>query len=294
MGNTAWCHPARKVFLGWSTAKTGGTAITASTLATANITAYAQWRPAKFNVVFYGNAQTGVVTGSTASMMVDSGCTSCLLTANGFKKTTGAPVLVEEGNDEKTEVNSTFLGWSLDPQSKTGEIAERAVAGNLSYTDGATVKLYAIWDDAPRFIIESYPNRYFSLDQATSGYVTEAELLSTVKASDKETVPLLNKTSEQVASSGNDIGVTLYDYAASDYTGMRDTGVVSATYKVKDKVGNVAFLRIRVTVSNGDAVAPEAQTFLRGIAPEFANKSAVDGGLSGRACGARIRRARRF
>ena len=281
---TAWgtlptASASGKVFLGWYTAKAGGTQVTAATVATGSITAYAQWRPARFNVVFNGNAQMGTITGAMASIWVDSGCTACLLPANGFTKTTGAPELIDH-DGETAEVNSTFLGWSLDPLSRTGDIADRAVAGNLSLTDGATVRLYAIWDDAPRFIVTSYPDRFFGLNQAKAGAITEAELLRTVKATDKETNPLAPKTSAQVLSSGSDVGVTLFDYAASDFTSMTASGVVTATYKVKDELAHVAFLRIRVTVSDDGPVAQDATTYLRGISPGFASKGPGAGGLS--------------
>lgn len=270
---------AGKVFLGWHTAEEGGTQVTASTVAKSSHTAYAQWRPARYNVVFDGNADTGVVEGSTPSVMVDSGCTDCLLPPNGFTKTTGAPALIEEGSDEMTEVHSTFLGWSLDPLSRTGDIADRAVAGALSQTDGATVRLYAIWDDAPRFIVESYPNRFFTISQAKDGAITEAELLRTVVAKDRETNPLEHKTRKNVEDSGNDVGVTVFDYDASDFTSLTGFGVVTVTYKVKDDAGNVAFLRIRVTVSDEEPVAPDSVQYLRGISPRYADKGSAEGGL---------------
>ena len=268
-----------KVFLGWYTAKSGGTQVTSSTAATADITVYARWRPARFNVVFDGNAQTGTVTGTTPSMMVDSGCTDCFLSANGFVKTTGAPELIDH-EGETAEVNSTFLGWSLEPLSRTGDIADRAVAGNLSVTDGATVRLYAIWDDAPRFIVTDYPDRFFSLGQAQAGAITEAELLSTVKATDKETIPLELKTSAQVQSSGSDVGVTVFDYEAGDFTSLTDSAVVTVTYKVKDEAQHVAFLRIRVTVSDEAPLTQSEVQYIRGISPQFADEAEAAGGLS--------------
>lgn len=268
-----------KVFLGWHTQKEGGEKITSASVAKGDLTAYAQWRPARYNVIFDGNAETGVVDGSTASATYDSGCTDCRLPANGFTKTTGAPEMIEEGSDEKTEVNSTFLGWSLDPQSRTGDIADKAVAGGLSQTDGATIRLFAIWDDAPRFIVESYPNRFFTLTQAKQGAITEAELLRTVIAKDRETKPLEHKTSEDVEKAGNDVGITVHDYDASDFSALTSFGAVTVTYKVKDEVGNVAFLRIRVTVSDEGPVAPESVQYLRGISSRYADKNPAEGGL---------------
>lgn len=268
-----------KVFLGWQTAKTGGTSVTSKTVATDSITAYAQWRPARFNVVFDGNAQMGAVSGATGSVSVETGCTDCRLPDNGFTKTTGAPALIEEDSGESAEVNSAFLGWSLDPFSRTGDIADRALAGKLSQTDGATVRLYAIWDDAPRFIVHDYPNRYFTLKAAQAGYIDEEELLGTVQVSDQETTTLKPKTRAQVKSSGSDVGVTVFDYDAQDFTAMTDTGVVTVTYKVKDEAANVAFLRIRVTVSDDGPLQANPVEYLRGISSESLEAGPGRGGL---------------
>ncbi len=62
----------------------------------------------------------------------------------------------------------------------------------------AVVDLYAVWDNAPRFIVEHYPYRYFTLEEAQAGDITEEELLSTVIVKDRETNPLPHKTTEQV------------------------------------------------------------------------------------------------
>jgi uncharacterized repeat protein (TIGR01451 family) len=261
-----------------STGSVVGASVKGNVTATSTSSVTVQQLP-KFNVVFDGNAQMGVVTGAMASIVVEYGCTTCLLPANGFTKSTGAPELIDH-DVETAEVMSTFLGWSLDRMSRTGDIADRAVAGTLSRTDGATVRLYAIWDDAPRFIITSYPDRFFGLQQAKTGAITEAELLRTVKATDKETNPLAHKTSAQVQSSGSDVGVTLFDYDAGDFTSLTDSGVVSVTYKVKDELAHVAFLRIRVTVSDDAPLAQDATTYLRGISPQYASKGTGDGGLS--------------
>ena len=269
-----------KVFLGWYRGMNiGATPVTSTTVASLDMNGYAQYRPASFNVVFYPNPEMGTVTGATPSATFDSGCTTCTLPANGFTKSTGAPELItREG--ETAEVNSTFLGWSMDPASSTADIADRAVAGALTQTDGATVRLYAIWDDAPRFVIKSFPDRLFSLTQATTGAITEAELLRTVRATDRETKPLATKTAAQVASSGNDVGITLYDYDAGDFTSLTDTGVVSLTYKVKDEAGHVAFLRISVTVTDEAALDAQATQYLRGVSETYVGQSAVAGGFS--------------
>jgi uncharacterized repeat protein (TIGR02543 family) len=267
------------VFTGWFTtpyASYGGSPVTADTLATTSRMVYAQYRPAEFNVVFDSNVELGTVTGSTASMNATYDCDDCTLTPNGFTKTTGAKAFTYEDTTESTELNSKFLGWSLSVTSRIADIADGANAGRLSMTDGDTVTLYAVWDDAPQFVISEYPNRFFGLKQAQAGAVTEEELLSTVVASDRETNPLERKTQAQVASSGDDVGITLYDYDASDFTSMTAAGTVSVTYKVKDEAGHVAFLRIRATVSDAEPVVPAQMQYLRGISSKYVDGLAED------------------
>jgi len=266
-----------KAFDGWYTAKTGGTQITASTLATADQKAYAHWHPTTFIITFHPNAQIGTVSGAMPSVTYDSGCTSCTLPLNAWTKSTGAPELITE-NETAGDVKSSFLGWSLDPDSSTAGIADGAPAGGLS--QGGSVDLYAVWDDAPSFHHDPYPNRFFTLDEAKSGLVTETALLSTVEATDRETNPLIRKTARDVTNSGNDVGITLFDYNATDFTSMTADGTVSLTYKVKDDASNVAFLRITVTVTSGDPLPTAELTHLRAISNDFIDKPSNQGGLS--------------
>jgi hypothetical protein len=210
------------------------------------------------------------------STTFDVGCTACRLPANTYQKTTGAKAFIDEDGGETTELNSVFLGWSTDPDARAATIADRAQAGALS--TGNRVELYAIWDDAPQFLYKEFPNRFFTLDQAREGDITEEELLSTVRAFDRETTPLDRKTAQDVADTGSDVGVTLFDYNASDFTDMTADATVSLTYKLKDEAQSVAFMRIRVTVSSGNP-EPEAD-YVRGISSQYLDKPPAEGGLA--------------
>lgn len=284
-GDTLGEHPTATrtghVFTGWTVTRNGeGTAVTNNTTVTGPMTLYAQWRPAEYNIVFDANPGMGEVTGATPSMSATYGCEDCVLSPNGFTKTTGAQDLIVDGGSESVELNSVFLGWSRSADSRTADIAPGSNAGQLSQTDGDTITLYAVWDDAPQFVVNEYPHRFFTLQQAQSGFITESELLSTVEATDRETNPLEHKTRAQVVSSGNDVGVTLYDYDSSDYTSLTGPATISLTYKVKDEVGSVAFLRIRVAISDGTITAPTRTQYLRGIAPHYFTEPAGNGGLA--------------
>jgi uncharacterized repeat protein (TIGR02543 family) len=265
-----------KTFLGWFTTPTGGTQVTSSTKAMSDLTVYAHWQAKQFTVAFLPNAQGGTVTGEMGSTTFDVGCTACRLPANTYQKTTGAKAFIDEDGGETTELNSVFLGWSTDPDARAATIADRAQAGALS--TGNRVELYAIWDDAPQFLYKEFPNRFFTLDQAREGDITEEELLSTVRAFDRETTPLDRKTAQDVADTGSDVGVTLFDYNASDFTDMTADATVSLTYKLKDEAQSVAFMRIRVTVSSGNP-EPEAD-YVRGISSQYLDKPPAEGGLA--------------
>lgn len=275
-GTLATAFAPGMVFDGWFTAPAGGVQIKATTIAAGDITAHAHWHPTTFIVTFHPNAQIGTVSGAMPSVTYDSGCTSCTLPLNAWTKSTGAPELITE-NETAGDVKSSFLGWSLDPDSSTAGIADGAPAGGLS--QGGSVDLYAVWDDAPSFHHDPFPNRYFTLEQAQAGDITETALLSTVSATDRETSPLETKTSEQVAASG-DIGITLYDYDSTDFTAMTADGSISLTYKVKDAAGNTAFLRIKVTVSSTGPLPDAQRSYFRAISPDFVDQPSSSGGLA--------------
>lgn len=158
-------------------------------------------------------------------------------------------------------VPCTFVGWHTNRDSmvqqytdeQTITIADLIKAANVTNTD-ARLTLYAIWDEAPGFIVTESMDRYFTLDEAKQGIITERELLSTVKAMDKETVPLIQKTKEDVIASGNDIGITTLGYQASDFTTLKNEAVISQLYQVKDEAGNKELLAVNVHVINNTPV----------------------------------------
>lgn len=280
-GLPAWTAPGgtapTAAFDGWYTAASGGTRITYDTIAISDLTVYAHYHSTAVTVTFHPNAQTGTVTGTMSAYKFYPGCTAYTLPKNTFVKTTGAAALVDEANGEQGELYSTFMGWSRDPDARTAGIADGANACELSA--GGNVDLYAVWDDAPQFVHDPFPNRFFTLAQAQAGDITQTALLSTVSATDRETNPLETKTGEQATASG-DVGITLYDYDDSDYTTLTDSAQITLTYKVKDAAGHVAYLRITVTVSNTEPLPVNQQTHYRAISPTTANAIAALGGLA--------------
>lgn len=260
-------------FLGWYTDPVEGTLVTSETVVTDNLTVYGHWSPISYNVTFDPNGQSGTVTGSMPSYNVvyNSGLT---IPANKFVKSTGAMQYTEESG-QSTPINSQFLGWSTDPYAKVPSLRE----GDRIDTYLKSTTLYAVWDDAPQFKFVQFPNRFFTLEQAQAGVITESELLSTVAASDRETNPLLKKTLAEAAAS-NDVGITLYNYSASDFTNLAADAKISLTYQVKDEVGNLAYLTVMVTVASSEPLPSPEVSYFRSISGDYVGKSAAKGGLS--------------
>lgn len=268
------------IFEGWAVQGNPSKVIDRTTIADGNYVMEAKFSPAEFNVVFDSNVKIGTVSGEMPSKSFELGC-ACLLPPNAFTKTTGSPEMIDSVDGESGDVLSAFRGWSLDPNARVGSIRDQAAAGMLSSTGGSTVTLYAIWDDAPQFIVDAYPDRYFNLREARTGKITEEELLKTVVATDLETNPLLHKTAAEVeALGGDDVGITVHDYNSDDFTKMTDSGVITVTYKVKDEAKNVAFLRIRVNVAPTRVDLVEMVKRTRGISDTYASAEPDAGGLN--------------
>ena len=107
----------------------------------------------------------------------------------------GAEEAAEQPEEEKKPkvYPSVFLGWSLEdkkddlePQWRAGETIDvKTLAEKAGVTDqnGATITLYAVWDDCPWI---KATDLYYTLEQAQSGFITEEEILSHAAASDRE------------------------------------------------------------------------------------------------------------
>lgn len=62
-------------------------------------------------------------------------------------------------------------------------MADLTNAAGVTDQSGATITLYAVWDDCPWIVAE---NLYYTLTQAQSGYITDSEILSHATAYDRE------------------------------------------------------------------------------------------------------------
>lgn len=273
-GTLATASKPGYVFLGWYTKPDGGTQVTSSTIVRGNLTVYAHWRPITYTIRFNPNADNGEgeVTGEMPSIKVEYD-QMVNLPANKYAKTVKVPA--EDEGGEVLKKSSVFKGWSYDARSLTSSLADKASVMNLTRKDGDVIDFYAIWDDAPSFVVERYPDRYFTLEEAQNGDITEEELLSTVVVKDRETNPLPYKTTEQVES-GDDVGVSIVGWNPDEFTDLTDDSTVSIRYKVKDESGNEAFLNIKVYVTRNSALAAEKESSIRSISSTYRNTLADD------------------
>lgn len=123
------------IFKNWNTKADGsGTSYTSGGNYTGNasITLYAQWTPITYTIKYNGNGSTG---GSTVSSS-HTYDTAKALTTNGF---------VKDGY--------TFINWNTKIDGSGTSYTNKQSVKNLTSTNGATVNLYAQWDDNTKPII---------------------------------------------------------------------------------------------------------------------------------------------
>lgn len=263
-------------FLGWFTARSGGSQVTQNTICKGDATVYAQWKPIEYVVTLLPNAEHAgtnpTVTGTMPSMRLTYDVPQAIPT-NQFVKTTVVPS--EDDGGPNVTKPSVFQGWSADPAAITPAYGDGGTLLNLTPTNGGTVTLYAIWDDAPSFVLARYPDRYFTLEEANTGVITEEELLRTVEVYDRESNPLL-----PVPGGGNTPGITVVNYDPDDFTLLTDDADVLTRYKVTDAAGNTAFLNIVVHVSRTETIETAAASYFRSISNTYKEEAPIDGGLS--------------
>ena len=118
-------------------------------------TIYAKWTAHKYTVTFHGN---GADKGAMKDQPMVCG-TAKALTKNAF-----------------TRVGYTFSGWTRDPNSGNAEFTNGQKTLNLTYADGDTVELYAVW--TPIVYKITYKNLTADeLTQVPQSYTIEDSLL---------------------------------------------------------------------------------------------------------------------
>ena len=157
---------------------------------------------------------------------------------------------------------SVFMGWSLEdgkdsfiPKWKAGDVVRNLVA-----EDGGEITLYAVWDDCPWIQAEDL---YYTLKQAQSGFITEAEILSHATASDREDgSPIAPGTNPAASDPSLYTSFTIPDYQASEFTNLQHDFATSENLTVVDHIGSTYLKQITVHVVDTTPVKvkPEGKT----------------------------------
>ena len=117
------------------------------------------------------------------------------------------------------------------------------------------IVLTAQWDQYPE--IEAY-DRYFTLEEAQNGEITEEALLEKVKGTDLEDGTLVNGTD-----------VVVKDCDASKFTALDTDIEVKITYQATDSFGNDVTKTVTVTVTDTSMKKSTRKKYVRFISSEF-------------------------
>lgn len=170
----------------------------------------------------------------------------------------------EEGERDRAAYESVYMGWAIEaekdyfePQWTAGASLEVSVlvdAMGVTEQNGATINLYAVWDDCPWIKAQTL---YYSLEQAQSGFITVDEILSHATAYDRE-------DGEPIAPGEHDDGTsfTIPDYMPTDFTQFDSEGGCTENLTVVDSAGNIYRKMIWVYIVDTAAteVLPEGTT----------------------------------
>ena len=217
---------------------------------TRNTIMYAIWdgeiKPITYTIHFNGN-------GSTAGEMQDINVKydePVTLPENAFARTT-------DWGD------STFMGWNRTADTKTIEFSNQDIVSNLSSTDGDVVVLYAIWDDCPEITAK---DRYFTLQEAQNGLITEERLLETASAADDIDTDINDK-------------IYVKYYSENEWKQFTTKGSSLIKYEVIDSSGNVSNCTATVYIVDTTAQEVDDKRYARFINERYYNKSFEEGGL---------------
>ncbi len=180
---------------------------------------------------------------------------------------------------------SVYTGWSLEegktnytPQWGYGiqvDVAKIIDAAGMTDTDGATITLYANWDDCPWIVANDL---YYTLEQAQSGFITMDEILSHATASDREDgSPILPGTNPSESDPELFTSFTIPDYLPADFTQFTENGSCTENLTVTDSEGSTYAKQITVYIV--DTTAKEISHTTRFIDEFYYNQPHELGGL---------------
>ena len=184
-----------------------------------------------------------------------------------------------ETDPQPTVYPSVFLGWALEENKDrpTAQWAAGDTVKNLVIEHGGEITLYAVWDDCPWIVAEDL---YYSLEQAQSGFITEAEILSHATASDREDGSPIDPGFHE-----NGTSFSIPDYRAEDFTGLTanpekaETFEITETLTVVDSSGSMYSKEITVYVVDTTPQDVKTEGTTRFIDEYFYNQPYENGGL---------------
>lgn len=199
-------------FLGWSTSKTAATPlytdeqIVKNVSATNNgtVTLYAVWTNINYKICYNSNASD-----ATGSMS----CSKTLAYSEEYKLPKNT--YVKKGYN--------FRGWSTNPADSNIAFENESTVVGLSYTNNATVTLYAVWSlDLPTLTIDAGLGAYNEVSGKTNVEYATGTVLPILDASG------YNSYEVTFNSNTNDLDDNLILTVTNSFTGWVKTG--SGTY----------------------------------------------------------------
>ena len=155
------------------------------------------------------------------------------------------------------------MGWNRTADTKTIEFSNQDIVSNLSTVDGDVVILYAIWDDCPEITAK---DRYFTLQEAQNGIITEEKLLETASADDDIDTDINDK-------------IYVKYYFENEWKQFTTKGSSLIKYEVIDSSGNVSNCTAKVYIVDTTAQEVDDKRYARFINERYYNKSFEEGGL---------------
>lgn len=105
-----------------------------------------------------------------------------------------------------------------------------------------TIHLYPLWNEYP--CIEAQ-DRYISMEEITSGKITEEEILSKIRVTDKEDG---TGSEHLLTNTDTEKYVTVLDFSEEELASFSHDGAVSVTIQAVDSCGCITQKRIRINI----------------------------------------------
>ncbi|MCH4221624.1 MAG: InlB B-repeat-containing protein, partial [Eggerthellaceae bacterium] len=237
-------------FVNWTNDK-NATKTTGTVLTAAQVDAVAKasgiYEATTFTAHFAGNAYTVAfnVNGGSGTAMADEAFTygtTADLTTNTY-----------------TRAGYTFIGWNTDPNATTATYADQENVGNLSATDGATVTLYAIWQEvgAVNLTYQSNDTVMGDTQPANESLQPATGVAAGSTATPKTGYHFVNWTNDKNATKTTGTVLT----AAQVDAVAKASGIYEATTFTADFASNTYNVAFDANGGTGTAMADEAFTY---------------------------------